>query len=60
MPGGRLLFAVRDFGATFILPTALPAKTGEAPKTPAICIQYLYYSGIFRDFQGHLKGFSGQ
>ena len=31
------------------------AKTGNTPENPL----YLYYSGIFRDFQGHLKGFQG-
>ena len=57
---GRLLFSVLDFGATFILPIALPAdgavstraKTGNTPENPAVSILYLYFTGIFRDFQG--------
>jgi len=63
----RLLFSVLDFGATFILPIALPAdgavsavcvyatyarKNGNIPENHAVSILYRYFTGIFRDFQG--------
>ena len=61
---GRLLFSVLDFGATFILPIALPAdgavskvsvyatyarQNREYPRKP----RYIYtVSILYRDFQG--------
>ena len=52
----RLLFSILDFGATFILPTALPAdgavyarQNREYPRKPG-CIYTV--SILYRDFQG--------